>query len=50
MTRPLGRPPVADKRRLRSIKFNDAEWAKVADAAEALGMTCAAYVRMRLGV
>lgn len=44
-----GRPKVEDKRKLQRI-FNGAEWAQVQRDAKALGMTAAAYVRMRLGV
>jgi len=45
-----GRPPVEDKRKPRGLKFNAAEWSRVKAAADAEGMTAAAWVRMRCGV
>ena len=42
-----GRPPVADKRRVRGVRFNDAEWEAVVAAAESAGLTVAEWVRMR---
>lgn len=44
-----GRPPLDDRRRKRG-GFNDAEWARVAVAAKADGMTAAAWVRRRCGL
>ena len=42
-----GRPPKAakDRRRLRSVRFSDREWAAVVAAAEAAGVEPAVYVR-----
>lgn len=41
----LGRPTVADKRVHRSVKFSDAEWAKVISRAEKSGRRPCVYVR-----
>ena len=40
-----GRPPVADKRRVRGVRFNDAEWDAVCAAAESAGLPVAEWVR-----
>ena len=43
----LGRPRLADKRRLRSIKYNDAEWAELCKKAEKAGKPPCTYARER---
>ena len=40
-----GRPPVADKRRVRGVRFNDAEWAWALVGAAAEGVPVAEFVR-----
>ena len=43
----IGRPPVEDKRRVRSYRASDAEQARIVANAAAAGVTIAAYVRSR---
>jgi len=43
----LGRPRLEDKRRLRSIKYNDAEWAELVKKAEEAGKPPCTYARER---
>jgi len=43
----LGRPRLEDKRRLRSIKYNDAEWAELCAKAEKAGKPPCTYARER---
>ena len=45
--RRIGRPPVEDKRRVRSYRASDAEQARIVANAAAKGMTIASYVRSR---
>lgn len=45
--RRIGRPPVEDKRRVRSYRASDAEQARIVANAAAAGVTIAAYVRSR---
>jgi len=46
----LGRPPVADIRKIRCMRFNDQEWAAVKARAAKAGLGIADYVRrMSLG-
>ena len=40
-----GRPTVADKRRLRGVRANDAEWTAIKARAAAAGLGVADYVR-----
>ena len=42
-----GRPPVADKRRIRNFRANDAEYARIVANASAAGLSLAAFVRLR---
>ena len=45
----VGRPPVKEslRRKVRGLRFSDEEWAEVQTAAEAAGVTVAAWVRQR---
>jgi hypothetical protein len=43
----LGRPRLEDKRRLRSIKYNDAEWAQIVEKAKEAGKPPCTYARER---
>jgi len=43
--RKRGRPAVEDKRRLRGVRANDAEWAEIKARADAAGFGVAEYVR-----
>ena len=43
--RKRGRPVVEDKRRLRGVRANDAEWAEIKARADADGFGVAEYVR-----
>ena len=45
--RRAGRPPVADKRRIRNFRANDAEYARIVANASAAGLSLAAFVRLR---
>ncbi len=40
-----GRPTVPDKRRIRSVKWNGAEWSKVVKMAEEASLSPSAFVR-----
>ena len=44
-SRPPGRPPVADKRVKRGVRWNNEEWAEVKRRAAKASMTIGAYVR-----
>jgi hypothetical protein len=43
----LGRPRLEDKRRLRSIKYSNAEWAELCKKAEKAGKPPCTYARER---
>jgi hypothetical protein len=40
-------PPAGERRRIRSIKFADAEWESIQEKAKELGITASEYIRQK---